>query len=65
MWVRGGIEFEDLTGEILKMKKALYGLLSSGATFRAFLAESFDNMGFTSSVADPDVWIRPSIKSDG
>ena len=65
VWIRGGIEFEDLAGEILIIEKALYGLKSSGAAFRAFLAETFDNMGFTSSVADPDVWMRPNCKCDG
>lgn len=65
VWMRGGIEFGDLEGEILIVEKALYGLKSSGAAFRAFLAETFDRMGFTSSVADPDVWLRPAVKADG
>ena len=65
VWLRGGIEFGDLEGEVLIVEKALYGLKSSGAAFRAFLAETFDRMGFTSSVADPDVWLRPAIKPDG
>ena len=65
VWIHGGIKFEELAGEVLIVDKALYGLKSSGAAFRAFLAETFDNMGFTSSVADPDIWMRPSIKSDG
>ena len=55
VWMRGGIEFGELAGEILIIGKALYGLKSSGAAFRAFLAETFDNMGFTSSIADPDI----------
>ena len=50
---------------MLIVEKALYGLKSSGAAFRVFLAETFDKMGFTSSVADPDVWLRPATKSDG
>ena len=65
VWLRGGMEFGDLQGEVLIVEKALYGLKSSGAAFRAFLAETFDRMGFTSSVADPDVWLRPAIKPDG
>ena len=65
VWLRGGIEFGDLQDEILIVEKALYGLKSSGAAFRAFLAETFDRMGFTSSVADPDVWLRPATKADG
>ena len=33
--------------------------------FRAFLAERLDEMGFKSSIIDPDVWIRPATKADG
>ena len=65
VWMQGGIEFGELAGEVLIIEKALYGLKSSGAAFRAFLAETFDNMGFTSSVADPDIWMRPATKNDG
>ena len=64
VWMRGGIEFGELAGQLLIVEKALYGLKSSGAAFRAFLAETFDNMGFTLSVADPDVWLRPAVKHD-
>ena len=45
--------------------RALYGLRSAGASFRSFLAEHLDNIGFRSSVADPDVWLRPAVKPDG
>ena len=45
--------------------KALYGLKSSGGAFRAFLVETLDNMGYKSSHADPDVWLRPAVKPDG
>ena len=43
----------------------LYGLKSSGASFRAFLAERLDEMGFRSSIADPDVCIRTVTKPYG
>ena len=29
------------------------------------MAERLDEMGFRSSIADPDVWIRPAAKADG
>jgi hypothetical protein len=45
--------------------RALYGLKSAGATFRAFLGEYLYNMGFRSSQADPDVWLRPARKPGG
>ena len=63
--MKGGIEFGDLENEVLIIEKVLYGIKSSGATFCAFLAQTFDKMGFTSSVADPDIWMRPAMKSDG
>ena len=50
---------------MLVIRKALYGLKSSGAAFRAFLAEKLDDIGFKSSIADPDVWMRPASKSSG
>ncbi len=65
VWIRGGLEFGDMAGKALIVEKALYGLKSSGAAFRAFLAEAIDQMGFQSSMADPDVWMRPAVKPDG
>ena len=64
-WLRAGREFGELQGSILIVKMALYGLKSSGAAFRAFLAERLDDIGFKSSIADPDVWMRSAIKPDG
>ena len=42
--MRGDIEFGELSDEILIIERALYGLKSSGATFRVFLAQTFDKM---------------------
>ena len=65
VWTRAGVEFGDDMGKAFMIVKALYGLRSSGAAFRAFLAERLDEMGFKSSIADPDVWLRPETKADG
>ena len=65
VWMRGGIKFGELADEVLIVEKALYGLKSSGVAFRAFLAQTFDKMGFQSSIADPDVWFQPATKPDG
>ena len=46
------------------MVRSLYGLKSSGAAFREFLAEILDEMGFKSSVVDPDFWCMEDMKSD-
>ena len=52
-------------GKVFIVVIDLYGLKSSGAAFRAFNAEKLDDMGFKSSVADPDVWKREATKSNG
>ncbi len=41
------------------------GLKSSGAAWRAHLANILSTIGFTSSLADPDVWLHPATKPDG
>ena len=43
----------------------MYGLKSSGAAFRAHLAETLHDIGFCPTRADPDVWRRPAKKADG
>jgi hypothetical protein len=45
--------------------RALYGLKSSGAAWRAHLAGTLQSLGFISSLADPDVWYREATKPDG
>jgi hypothetical protein len=64
-WTRAGPEFGHEQGKIFIVTQALYGLKSSGAAFRAFLAETLDKIGFKSSIADPDVWLRAATKPDG
>ena len=46
------------------VRKALYGLKSSGAAFRAHLAETLHDIGFHPTRADPDVWRQPARKTD-
>ena len=45
--------------------KALYGLKSSGAAFRAFLAETLDAIGYQPRYDNPDLRLRPAVKLDG
>ena len=65
VWTVGGKEFGSNAGRNFKIVKALYGLKSSGAAFREHLARRLDEIGFWSSIADPDVWMRPAVKPDG
>ena len=60
-----GPEFGSEAGSIMLVKKALYGLKSSGAAFRAHLAETLYDLNYKPTKADPDVWIRPAVKPDG
>ena len=65
IWTKAGPEFGSEKGKVMLVVRALYGLKSSGAAFRAFLAETLDSIGYRPSYTDPDVWMRPAIKPDG
>ena len=61
-----GKEFGSDQGKTNIVRRVLYGLKTSGISFRKFLAGSFTNMGFRSCTrADPDVWMRPQTKPNG
>ena len=64
-WCTAGPEFGSDRGKTMIVVRALYGLKSSGAAFRAFLADHLSDLGFTPTYADPDVWMRPAIKDNG
>ena len=64
-WIRAGPEFGAEQGKVFIVVRALYGLKSACAAFRAFMAKKLDEAGFSSSQADPDVWLRPAVKEDG
>jgi hypothetical protein len=40
-------------------------LKSSGAAWRAQFAGTLSDLGFTSSLADPDIWMQPTTKANG
>ena len=65
IWMRAGPEWGSDQGKPFIIVRALYGLQSAGAAFRAFLAEKLDEMQYKPTQADPDVWIRPAVKQDG
>lgn len=60
-----GPEFGTDAGKVMIIRKALYGLRSSGASFRSMLAETIWTSGYRPSKADPDVWLRPATKVNG
>ena len=65
VWTRVGPEFGSDAGKIMLVARALYGLKSSGAAFRALLAETLYDLNYRPTKADPDVWLRPAAKPDG
>jgi hypothetical protein len=54
----GGPEFGELEGHILIIKRALYGLRTSGARWHERFAETLRAEGFRPCNADPDLWMR-------
>jgi hypothetical protein len=52
-------------GKRVVIIKALHGLKTSGAAWRAHFTETLHGMGYTSSLADPDVWFKAECKPDG
>ena len=65
-WMIAGPEFGPEEGKHFLVVKALYGLKSASFSFRSYtMAEKLASMGFQSSLADPDVWLRAATKSDG
>jgi hypothetical protein len=64
VWTIAGSAFGSEAGQTMLITKALYGLKSSGAAFRAHLAETLDAMGYKPSYQDPGVWLHPAVKPD-
>ena len=55
----------EYVGKVAIMHRAVYGGKTSGRDFRNHLRLCMHFINFTSCSADPDVGMRPAIKSDG
>ena len=61
-----GSEWSANDGRNIIIVRALYGLKSSALAWRNHLVDTLSNvMGFKSSLADPDVWLKPAVAPDG
>jgi hypothetical protein len=60
-----GPDFGEHEGCVVLVRRALYGLKSSGAAWHAHLSEALREIGFTPSKADPDMWMRKATREDG
>ena len=65
IWFEGGIECSEDKGKVLVVVRALYVLKSIGLAWRVALAKTLVQLGFKSTRADPDVWIRAAVCLDG
>ena len=64
-WFVAGPEFGSREGTVVKVVRALYGLKSSGDAWRAMFNSTVLDMGFVATIADPDVYRKPSAKENG
>ena len=58
VYIVAGPEFGDREGHILIIRKALYGLRTSGKMWNERFAECLKEMGFFQSKAEPEIWMR-------
>ena len=66
VWCEAGAEFGDDNGSVMIIVRALYGLKSAGAAWRALLARTIEDMGFVPCIeADPDVYMKEDRKANG
>ena len=61
IWFEGGLECGEDCGKVLILVHTLYGLKSARNSWRNTLAAAIKDLGFTSTRADADVWIRPAV----
>ena len=64
IWTILGPEFGEDQGKKAIIVRSLYGLKTSGAAFRNHLADCMRHLGYSPCLADPDLWIKPSIRPD-
>jgi Reverse transcriptase (RNA-dependent DNA polymerase) len=58
IFFKAGPEFMEKAGHLMIVRKALYGLRSSGKSWHDLLFDTLTDMGFKPSFADPDIWMR-------
>lgn len=65
IWFEGGIECGNDAGKVCIVVHVLYGLKSSGTSWRSTLASLLSDLGYTLTKANPNVWIRKAVRPDG
>ena len=65
-WTVLGLEFGfELQGCKAYVVRALYRTCCDGHDLRQHLCECMEMIGYTSCLADPDLWIRKDVNDDG
>ena len=59
IWKKAGLEFGQEKGTVMVIDRSLYGLKTSGASWRSMLADTLSLYGYVQSKADMDVWLKP------
>ena len=65
IWTIASPELCSKECSLIIVKMAFYGLKLSGTAFRAKLAGVIHDLLYVPSKADPYVWIRPEVRSNG
>ena len=65
IWTVAGTEFGSEKDKVDLVVSSLYGLKSFGAAWRQMLDQTLRDLGYVSSKADPDVWLKDETKPDG
>ena len=58
VYIIGGTEFRDRVGHTMLIRKALYGLRSSGLRWWDRCFEILVSLGFQANLAEDDIWIK-------
>jgi Reverse transcriptase (RNA-dependent DNA polymerase) len=61
IWTWLGPEFGDDSGMRAIVVRSLYGLKSAGASYQNHMAECMRTIGYTSCMADPDLWYKSMV----
>ena len=65
IWTVSGPDFGNEQVKSMIVVRALYGLNLSGEDFRDLIDEQLHELGYMTSIADPDVWMIPEVKQGG
>ena len=65
VWFVAGIDMGQKKGMTMVITRAFYGLKTSMKAWSEFFGKSFKKMGYTSRVANLDVWMKTQTNNEG